>query len=213
MKTTLYLIRHSEKLNVHVSCPHAQFDRIQPLSVVGEERAAKLLNVPELRHADAAYASPFARTISTLRYLFEADAVPLELDERLRELEFGGNRDLPRPKPGEGPGGKPGPGGPPRMDPNDIRVRQWLDLDLADVGGESVRQCRARMTEAIREIAEANPGKTVLIGSHGAAIAAYLGGVINGVDDDFVRTITQPDVFRLDWEDGKVQAVTRVPCL
>ena len=199
--TEIYLIRHSEKMRGPTNMWEV-FDRIQPLSVRGEEKAKALLNMECLRNADVAYTSPFARTLATLRYLMEADGFSITMDERLRELDFGGDIMKMGPPP---QGGKP-----PRPDPNDIRVRQWQDRDLADVGGESLNQCCARMAEAVEEIGRNNPGKKVLVGTHGAAIGAYLSSLIPGVDNDFTREIGLPDVFRLIFEEDRITSVERL---
>lgn len=199
--TTVYLIRHSEKMQPPRNMWES-FDRIQPLSVRGEEKAKALLEMECLRNADIAYCSPFARTMSTLRYLMEADGFSVSMDERLRELDFGGDpaKMGPPPHGGKNPGRKP----------DDIRARQWLDRDLADVNGESLNQCSARMTEAVGEIVRDNPGKKILVGSHGAAICAYLSSLIPGIDDDYARTLPQPSVFRMCFEGEKVISVERL---
>ena len=173
----------------------AVFDQIQPLSAEGEERAKALLNVSELRDADCAVTSNTARAISTIRYIIEADGLAYEIDMRLRELEFGGFPNQPSPpvKPGHG-----------------LRERQWHDIDLAREGGESIRQCRTRMTEAINDIAAVHSGERILVVSHGAAICAYLSGIIPGIDHEIVRQVGQPDVFVLQFDGGASPSVSRL---
>ena len=142
MDTTVYLIRHSMKME-RTKNHWPGYDRIQPLSVEGERRAQALADVEELRGADAAYSSPFARTISTLRYITEADGLLPYLDDRLRELEFGAM--FPPGWQPPGPGGGPPPG-------DDIRARQWIDRDLA---AELLEQCpvdeEAQIAEELRK--------------------------------------------------------------
>ena len=191
MDTTVYLIRHSMKME-RTKNHWPGYDRIQPLSVEGERRAQALADVEELRGADAAYSSPFARTISTLRYITEADGLLPYLDDRLRELEFGAM--FPPGWQPPGPGGGPPPG-------DDIRARQWIDRDLAAPEGESLNQCCRRMTEAISEFVRENPGKKILVASHGAAIGSYLSSIIEGIDDDYTRHLPQPAVFRMIFRD------------
>lgn len=173
----------------------AAFDQMQPLSGEGEARAKALLNVTELRKADFAVASTTARAISTIRYIIEADGLAYETDVRLRELEFGGFPNQPSPpvKPGHG-----------------LRKRQWHDIDLAPEGGESIRQCRTRMTEAINDIAAAHSGERILVASHGAAICAYLSGIIPGIDHEFVMQVGQPEVFVLRFDGGASPSVSRL---
>lgn len=199
--TTLYLIRHSEKMQGPTNMWET-FDRIQPLSGRGEEKAKALLDKEYLRNADIAYCSPYSRTYSTLRYLMEADGFSVTMDDRLRELDFGGDISKMGPPPHGEQGG--------HRKPDDIRARQWQDRDLADVNGESLNQCCARMTEAIHEILRANPGKKILVGSHGAAICAYLSSLIPGIDDDYARTLAQPSIFRLTFDGETLNAVERL---
>ena len=177
------------------------FDQIQPLSVEGEERAKALMAISELRGADLAVSSPMARTISTIRYILEADKIPYQLDERLRELEFGGMPAIPPAEHQSKLDDKSGPN--PR---DNFLARQWEDQDLAQEDGESIRQCRERMTESITQIVRENTGKKILVSSHGAAISSYLSGVIPGVDDSFVRRVNQPDVFKLVFEGDQVKS-------
>lgn len=204
--TTVYIVRHSEKMNAAKNMWEV-FDRIQPLSARGEEKAKALLEMECLRNADAAYCSPFARTISTLRYILEADGLRVELDEGLKELEFG--KIFPDGKPPKMP--PPGKDGkPPKPPKDDIHSRQWIERDLAAEGGESINQCCQRMSESIRKIAEANPGKKVLVGTHGAALGAYISGILPDIGHDFVRTIRMPEVFRVTYEDGQVTSLERM---
>ena len=188
--TNVYLIRHSMKLRGPVGGDFAVFDRMQPLSVEGEERAKMLLELPQLRHADFAVASTMSRSLATIRYLLEADGVPYAIDDRLRELDFGRKpEDMP-------------------MDT--FMARKWQYPEEVPEDGESILHCRRRMREAILEAVAAHPGKTLLIGSHGAAIGSYLSGEIGGVDDDFVRRINLPDVFHLTFDGDRLQGYERL---
>ena len=188
--TEVYLIRHSLKMHGPVGGDFAVFDRMQPLSAAGEERAKQLLEFPALRGAGFAVASTMSRSLATIRYLLEADNVPYAIDDRLRELDFG-----TRPQ---------------GQSMDEFMSRKWQFPDEVPEGGESITQCRARMKAAIQEAVEAHPGQKLLIGSHGAAIGAFLSGVLEDVGDDFVRTINLPDVFHLTYEDGNVVGYERL---
>lgn len=190
MMTTVYLIRHSMKMRGPVRGEFSVFDYMQPLSGEGEERAKRLLDFEELRGANFAAASTMSRSLATIRYLLEADDVPFVLDERLIELEFG--------RPPEG------------MGREEFMGRKWLHPDEVPEEGESVTACRERMEAAIVELVREHPGQKLLVGSHGAAIASYLSGVLGKMDDDFVRSINLPDVFRLTFEGDRVTGFDRL---
>ena len=190
METHVYLIRHSIKMRSPVKGAFSDYDIMQPLSGEGEQRAKMLLDFPELRNAGYAVASTMSRSLATIRYLIEADNVPFSIDHRLRELDFGRK--------------------PEGQSMDEFMGEKWVYPERIPEDGESVLQCRDRMTAAIREAVESHPGQTILIGSHGAAIGAYLSGVLDCVDDDFVRTINLPDVFHLTFKNGETPSFQRL---
>ena len=207
MLTKFYLIRHSEKMHLpNDPMGHYLTTRVQPLTVNGERKARGLLEMKELRNADAAYSSPYARSISTLRYILEEDGLRLHLDDRLREMEFGLMPDMP--KPGEEPDFKPGSKPEmPRQNPDgsmSFRARQWEERSLAAENGESLDQVADRMEEVLREIACRHPGERILIGSHGAALCALMSRYIEGIGDEYTGHLPQPAVFytEIDTETG-----------
>ena len=201
--TTVYLFRHAEKMRL----PHTgneNYDRIQPLTARGEEAAISLLKVGELRHADAAYCSPYARTVATLRYLKDADGLSLILDDRLREWDFGGRPPMLPPEKG---GTRPERPERPESDP---RSRQWENPDLAYEGGETLNQCAARMDRVLREIVGTNSGKKILVGTHGHIICAFLSAYLEEIDFPYARTLPQPSVFRLLYDGTELTDVERL---
>ena len=198
--TTVYLFRHAEKMRLP-HFPGENYDRIQPLTAGGEEAAKSLLKMEELRHAEAAYCSPYARTISTLRYLVDADGLPLVLDNRLREWDFGGTPPVP-------PDGKtPVSFGNLEEDP---RARQWEDPDLAYRNGESRNQCAARLDGVLREIVRTNDGKKILIGTHGHVMCAYLSAYMEEMDFAYAKTLPKPSVFRLLFDGETLTSAERL---
>lgn len=84
---------------------------------------------------------------------------------------------------------------------------QYTDCDLKNTGGESFREARERMTEAINEILDQIPGSgSAIIVSHAAAICAYLQQFyrVEVVDaDSRHRKITRGERVILD---GVIQA-------
>ena len=188
--TNVYLIRHSMKMRGPVNGKFAAFDLMQPLSAEGEDRAKRLLDIPELRNADFAVASTMSRSLATIRYLLETDDVPYAIDERLRELDFGKK--------------------PMGMSMDEFMSRKWQYPEETPEDGESIVACRDRMEEVILEAVRDHPEQKILIGSHGAAIACYLSGIFGHMEDEFVRNINLPDVFNLTYENGIISNYARL---
>ena len=188
--TEVYLIRHSVKMRAPVEGKSPAFDRMQPFSAEGEDRAKKLLDYPELRGADFAVASTMSRSLATIRYLIEADNVPFSIDDRLREMPNGR-------RPEHEPFAR-------------LMDRIWAEPDFCYPGGESVRACRTRMDAAIREAVRNHPGEKLLIASHGRSIGAYFSGILEDFSEEFVRTINLPDVFHLSFDGEQLVAYSRL---
>ena len=141
--TTLYLIRHSIRFS---NSDILEFKTTQPpliqseksvLSVEGEKRAEVLASIEELQNIDVVYASNCVRTLQTAKYLLKAQNLPVTLDERLDERRFGEPNSDIYP---------------------DWFERQYLDDNFKTVGGESQKDVRERMNQAIGEILKENAG-------------------------------------------------------
>ena len=144
----------------------------------------------ELQNIDVVYASNCVRTLQTAKYLLKAQNLKITLDERLDERRFG------EPNSDEFP---------------DWFERQYLDENFKTVGGESQKDVRERMNEAITEILKENAGKRIAVFSHGYAITFYLMQwyKLLNVDSEqkltfeykgkivYDRKINAPEVFKL----------------
>jgi broad specificity phosphatase PhoE len=58
--------------------------------------------------------------------------------------------------------------------PQEVAERQLNPLSFRAPGGESVEDIWARVYQAVNEIADQNPGKEVVLVSHGLVLAALL---------------------------------------
>ena len=160
METTVYLIRHSVRLNMKnniESYNTTQENLIKSekiiLSVTGERRAEKLSNERELQNIDVVYASNCVRTLQTAKYLMEKQNLKANLDERLDERRTGKPNDKEYP---------------------DWYTRQFQDENFKTEGGESQKDVRERMEEPFNEIVEKNKGKRIAIFTHGNAMTFLL---------------------------------------
>ena len=59
------------------------------LSVDGEQKAEALCNVKELQNVEEIYASNSPRAIATAKYMSEEKHIPIKLDDRINERNFG----------------------------------------------------------------------------------------------------------------------------
>ena len=99
MKTTVYLIRHSVRLNNDYIEQYntSQNKTIKSekiiLSIEGEKRAEILSNEKELQNLDAIYASNCVRTLQTAKYIIEKQNLKVNIDERFDERRVGKSND------------------------------------------------------------------------------------------------------------------------
>lgn len=155
--TTLHLIRHGQTDWNLAGRYQGQAD--VPLNDCGRAQASLLAARLAGARFDAIFSSDLSRALETARALAALTGLPVHTDRRLREIHQG-----------EWEG----------MLIHDIRdgyperfARAQVDPLLPRApGGESVGQVAGRMSSAADEIARAHPGGTVLLVSHGLAIAA-----------------------------------------
>ena len=212
METTVYLIRHSVRLNMKnniESYNTTQESLIKSekiiLSVTGERRAEKLSNEKELQNIDVVYASNCVRTLQTAKYLMEKQNLKANLDERLDERRTGKPNDKEYP---------------------DWYTRQFQDENFKTEGGESQAEVRERVNEAFQEVVSQNKGKRIAIFAHDYAIMYFLlkwcklekvtpnrelklsfkGKVV------FDKRINSPEVFKLTLNDGnEIEEIENIP--
>jgi 2,3-bisphosphoglycerate-dependent phosphoglycerate mutase len=141
--TTLLLARHGETdWNREL---RIQGSSDIDLNELGREQARALATELADVELDAVYASDLARARATAEAVAAARGLEVRLDARLRERSFGSWEGLTREDIAELPEGS-------RHE------------------GESDEEVRARVLEAIEEIARAHPGRQVLVVSHGGAL-------------------------------------------
>ena len=168
--TTVYLLRHAES-TVVPALPEADW----PLSEAGVQQADELPARIAPLGIDHVVSSPFVRAVETVRPFCEAAEIELQIDSDLSERRLSGHwiRDF-----------------------QGILRQTWEDFDFALPGGESSRACQERVVGCISRLATAAPGQTLLVISHGNAIALFL----NSLDPAFGwpewRAMRNPDLFR-----------------
>ena len=141
----LYIARHGET-------PWNVENRVSgrtdvPLTEKGVEQARLLAHSAMGKGIQVILASPLLRARQTAQAVSEAIGVPIELDERLIELDFGSFE------------------GGPRSDPDFQYTRAQFPTRYP--GGESAFQLAHRVYSCLEDVKRKYAGKTVLLVCHG----------------------------------------------
>lgn len=142
MKTTVYILRHSEptKLNFCNSKDNLQLqNEKQILSPKGERRARILSEIEELQDIDVVISSNYVRTISTAKYIADKNNKALNIVDDFGERKFGINSwdELPR----------------------NFGDKQLEDENYKMSNGESRKEVTQRMLNALNNVLEQYRGK------------------------------------------------------
>ena len=157
MDTTVYLIRHSEKLDTkyidkYYNDEFYQISREKRiLSSEGERKAKILSENEEFNKLDVIYSSNYVRTIQTAKYFAERFNIKINVNKDLNERKYGNP-----------------------LDSRDIGLEQYYDENLKNNDGESRKEVTERMYNVFKNIIKENKGKKIAIFSHGASITFLL---------------------------------------
>jgi broad specificity phosphatase PhoE len=115
------------------------------LSEAGREQAHRLGARRRNDGIDLVVASDLNRAVETARIAFAGSAIPVTLDWRLRECDYGSMNGMPRAR---------------------LDAERRARLDEPFPGGESWRQAVTRVVGALDEIARERSGQRVLLIGH-----------------------------------------------
>ena len=170
--TVTHLLRHGQTEHT----PERRFSGSTdlPLSELGRAEArAAALGLKD-RGIDVVVASPLRRCRETAQAAAEVLGLEVEIDEDLRELDFGEWEGLTG---------------------DEVRARSplafrrwWGATDVRAPGGESVADVSARVARARGRILDRHAGKTVLVVSHVTPIKLLIAAGL-GVGDEVVHRI------------------------
>ncbi len=161
---TIYLVRHGEAegnakgiLMGHLDLPLTERGRSQ-----AEEVSGKLKNI----HFDAAYSSDLIRAKQTAEIIMKERNLIVQTSKLIRERTYGIHEGKPREKY--------------LKDTKafweqlrELSEEAQLKVEYPD-GMESNASVISRLITCLREIAVANPGKTILVVAHGGILANFL---------------------------------------
>ena len=162
-----------------------------PLNEIGLAQAARLGERLAAESADGLVSSDLQRARQTMQPIATRWSQVPALERGLREQNFGVLEGLDVPT---------------------IKARhadlwaQWLEqrADFAlPGGGESLRQFHARVIDAVRALAEQNPGRTLVVVTHGGVLD-MLWRTAHGITLDGLRSCEIPNtgINRLRWNQG-----------
>lgn len=196
MKTTIYLIRHSEPMK-RKPIQFNNSDSLQiwnekvPLSVNGEKKAELLSKSEEMKDIDLVISSNYVRAIATAKYIAEENDLDLYIDESFSERKHGVNswEELP----------------------DNFETRQMIEPFFKVGNGENQIEVANRMYNALLDVLKNNNGKRIAIVSHATAIAFLFIKLGKFTEDGVIinnKTIIDkyfhwnaPEVFKLEFED------------
>ena len=149
--TTLVVARHGEaeyELSEYA-------DEGGSLTSLGRQQASALAEELAGRRVAHVWTSTLARAVQTAEIVAARLGVGVTTRQGLREFGVGNHAGTPLD-----------------LDPFLQTYLRWLDgeLDERVAGGESGREIADRVGAVLREVADAHPGETVLVVSHGGAI-------------------------------------------
>jgi 2,3-bisphosphoglycerate-dependent phosphoglycerate mutase len=167
--STFYLVRHA----------HAEWtpDENRPLSARGNRDADRVADVLHRFPIAGIYSSPFCRARQTVIPLAYRLDLPIHRVPELRERQLceGSVGDFFEA----------------------VRVT-WVDPFFAHPGGESNAAAQQRVVAIIRGLQDRYPTEHLVLATHGNLLALLLQHFDPSIDFLFWKSLTMPDIFRLD---------------
>ena len=160
----IYIVRHGEtewnaegRIQGHTDVGLSDRGRAQARAV-----ARRLSDVP----FDVAYSSDLSRTRDTARLILGARERPLHAVPELREYHKGVFEGLTVPEYRQ-------------RYPELYRASLVNDPDFAPPGGETIRECAARLAEFAAGLVERHPEDNVLVVGHGGSLRSCVTALLN----------------------------------
>lgn len=172
MSTRFVLLRHGQIKANKQGRWHGSTD--SPLTWLGRRQAKRTGRHLQRRHRFAAvYASPLQRCQATAQFASAGQAVDIQTLDGLQEMSIGEWEDLPFRE---------------LVDRYDFMTRTTEDPHYAAPGGESLHDVAERVTAAFNHIdAHHTDDDTVLVVSHGVALAVALAVFMHDTPSDWVK--------------------------
>ncbi|MBE4909815.1 histidine phosphatase family protein [Bacillus luteolus] len=186
MKTYIYMVRHGDS-------PKFGDERIRGLTSEGTESAKRVTNILIDEGIDIVVSSPYLRSIQTVQPLADALGQEVVVCEDLKEWVFSseGTRI-------------------PDTELIPLLEKSFSNPTLSFSGTESNEDCQKRAVSDLLKIIEKYRGKKVTIGTHGAVMTLMMGYFDKKYDLSFLRRISKPDIYRMEFNEFQLVEVTRL---
>lgn len=189
--TKIYIIRHAEAEGNLYKRIHGHYDSL--LTELGYRQVEALEDRFRAVQIDAVYSSDLIRTRETAKAIYLPKDLPLIVSSELREVNMGVWEDLYW--------GEVEDEYPEQLYYYNTSPEKW-QIE----GGENYFELQSRIVSAVLRIAAENSGRTIAIFTHGAAIRALLGYILN-IQPSNISTIQYCDntaVALLNIDEGKI---------
>lgn len=160
-------------------CAADGYEATAGLTAAGREQAEHLASVLAELAPARVLSSPFERARLSIEPLVRRLGLPLELDARLQEHDLGDTGSIPWA---------------------DAWRACFEDVDKTFPGGESTRSAADRVTAVVDEVVRQGTGDVVLV-THGKLLTLLLGRFDGRIGLSEWAGLTNPDVFRIRFED------------
>lgn len=187
----IYIVRHCESMGNVEHRFQGRFDA--PVSPRGEQQMELLALRFRNTRLDAIYSSPLSRALRTAQAVNRFHDLPVQVWDSLSELDVGEMENLLLTEIGE---------------KFPLVAKNWDESpDLCEFpGGETMKQAYDRVNGALDQIIAENPGKTVLIATHGGVIrnldARIRTGDVTGMRSGAVFGNTGVSILEADGRGG-----------
>lgn len=176
-RTEILLIRHAASTSSK-EIPEADW----PLSAAGIQQAQHLATALKPLKIDAVFSSPYVRAKATVAPFAQSAGLSVRVIAELRERELTeGSRD----------------------DWLALLQHAWADFGFALPQCESAFACQQRMCQCLAELASNHRGQTLLLCSHGNAIALYLNALDRSFGFEAWGAMKNPDIFWITYVAGR----------
>ena len=194
MKTILYIVRHANSLanQEKIFAGHSDV----ALSELGFTQANYVTDYFKDKLVDVIYSSDLIRTISTIKGVADQKGLEIITQSNLREI-YAGKWEL---KPFSQLEEEYGEG-----------FLTWKTglYNAQPDGGESVEEMANRVFNAVKEIAEKEKGKTIVISTHSTPLRAIISKIKYGTFEKIgeITRLSNASITKISYENNKFEII------